>query len=100
MTLPLTQKDKQIQWIEEQIMEKLNNGWVLDGDCGSEVPFGFFGPERVGYDSAPTIPASLVRTLFEKGILGPCTPGRKISYLSTHSETACSFVLSPKGLGV
>ena len=69
------------EWTEQEIVDKLDQGWVLNGDMGKETPFGFIDREPSGFNSYPTIPASIVRKLSEKGVLEPSPlPGRTISY--------------------
>jgi len=68
-------------WTENQVVDKLDLGWVLFGDSGSEVPFGLLDPSDLIGGSVPTIPAGLVQSLFSKGLLDPdSSPGRLIKY--------------------
>ena len=68
------------EWSEELLIRKLREGFVLHGDCGSEVPLGLIDAQHGTTGPALTIPAKLVRRLFGRGIIGPCSPGEAILY--------------------
>ena len=66
---------------EQEIVDKLHQGWMLHGDIGAQAPFGFIDPDARGFSSFPTVPADVVRTLSDRGLLSPSPlPGRTIKY--------------------
>ena len=68
-------------WTEREVIEKLNEGWLLSGDVGADAPFGLINPEQTRADRVPSIDVEIVRTLHEKGILVPAAvPGKKMMY--------------------
>jgi len=68
-------------WTERDVIEKLDEGWLLSGDIGAGVPFGLINPAQTRADSVPSIEIEIVRALHEKGILVPAAvPGKKMMY--------------------
>jgi len=68
-------------WTEREVIEKLNEGWLLSGDVGADAPFGLINPEQTRADFVPSIDVEIVRALHEKGILVPAAvPGKKMMY--------------------
>jgi hypothetical protein len=68
-------------WTERQVMEKLNEGWLLSGDIGADAPFGLINPGQTQAHFVPAIDAQIVRKLHEKGVLVPtAVPGKKMMY--------------------
>jgi hypothetical protein len=68
-------------WTEREVIEKLNEGWLLSGDVGADAPFGLINPEQTRADFVPRIDVEIVRALHEKGILVPAAvPGKKMMY--------------------
>lgn len=75
-------------WTEDEVINKLNEGWALSGDMASEAPFGFINPSRQILTALPAIPANLVRRLYSNGLLTPeAQPGKKYMYrLNPHAK--------------
>jgi hypothetical protein len=68
-------------WTEREVIEKLDEGWLLSGDIGADAPFALINPSQTRADFVPNIEVVLVRTLHEKGALVPAAvPGKKIMY--------------------
>ena len=68
-------------WTEREVMEKLNEGWLLSGDIGADAPFGLINPGQTRADTVPQIDAQIVRELHKKGVLVPAAvPGKKMMY--------------------
>jgi hypothetical protein len=68
-------------WTELDIINKLNEGWALSGDIGSDSAFGFINPSRQVLATLPAIPADIVRRLSVMGVLTPDPhPGKKYMY--------------------
>ena len=68
-------------WTEREVMEKLNEGWLLSGDIGADVPFGLINPAQTRPGAVPQIEAQIVRKLHKKGVLVPAAvPGKKMMY--------------------
>ena len=68
-------------WTEREVIEKLNEGWLLSGDVGADAPFGLISPEQTRADFVPSIDVEIVRALHEKGILVPAAVrGKKMMY--------------------
>src|SRR5260370_13981920 len=68
-------------WTEREVIEKLNEGWLLSGDVGADAPFALINPGQVRADSVPRIEFEIVRALHEKGVLVPAAvPGKKMMY--------------------
>ena len=68
-------------WTEREVMEKLNEGWLLSGDIGADAPFGLINPGQTRADTVPQIDAQIVRELHKKGVLvPPAVPGKKMMY--------------------
>jgi hypothetical protein len=68
-------------WTEQDVIEKLDEGWLLSGDIGADAPFGLINPAQTRADFVPSIEVVLVRLLQEKGALVPApAPGKKIMY--------------------
>jgi len=65
-------------WTEGEVIEKLNEGWLLSG---ADAPFALINPGQVRADSVPRIEVEIVRALREKGVLVPAAgPGKKMMY--------------------
>ena len=68
-------------WTEREVMEKLNEGWLLSGDVGGDAPFGLINPQQTRVDAVTGIGVEIVRELHKKGILLPAAvPGKKMMY--------------------
>ena len=68
-------------WTERDVIEKLNEGWLLSGDVGADAPFALINPSQVRANSVPSIEVEIVRALHEKGALVPAAaPGKKMIY--------------------
>ena len=68
-------------WTEREVMEKLNEGWLLSGDIGADAPFGLINPRQTQAHFVAGIDAQIVRKLHEKGVLVPtAVPGKKMMY--------------------
>ena len=68
-------------WTEREVIEKLNEGWLLSGDVGADAPFGLINPEQTRADFVLRIEVEIVRALHERGILVPAAvPGKKMMY--------------------
>ena len=68
-------------WTEQDVIEKLAEGWLLSGDVGADAPFGLINPAQTRVNSVPSIEVEIVRALHEKGILVPAAvPGKKMMY--------------------
>ena len=68
-------------WTEREVMEKLNEGWLLSGDIGADVPFGLINLAQTRPGAVPQIEAQIVRKLHKKGVLVPAAvPGKKMMY--------------------
>jgi hypothetical protein len=68
-------------WTEREVIEKLNDGWLLSGDVGADTPFGLINPAQTRANLVPQIEAGLVRELHRKGVLVPGpVPGKKMMY--------------------
>jgi hypothetical protein len=69
------------RWTERDIIDRLQDGWVLEGDIESDEPFVFIYP--LTYAPAvlpfPTVPSALVRSLAEAGEI-VSMPGRIARY--------------------
>jgi hypothetical protein len=68
-------------WTEREVVEKLNEGWLLSGDIGADAPFGLINPGQTRAAAVPQIEAQIVRELHKKGVLVPAAlPGKKMMY--------------------
>jgi hypothetical protein len=68
-------------WTEQDVIEKLNEGWLLSGDVGADAPFRLINPSQTRADFVPSIEVVVVRVLHEKGALVPtAVPGKKMMY--------------------
>ena len=68
-------------WSEREVMEKLNEGWLLSGDVGVDARFGLINPGKTRGDVVPGIEIEIVRELHKKGVLVPAAvPGKKMMY--------------------
>jgi hypothetical protein len=68
-------------WTERDVIEKLNEGWLLSGDVGADTPFALINPVQVRADSVASIEVEIVRALHEKGVLVPAAvAGKKMMY--------------------
>ena len=68
-------------WTEREVMEKLNEGWLLSGDVGADARFSLINPSQTRADHVPGIEVQVVRELHKKGVLLPAAvPGKKVMY--------------------
>ena len=68
-------------WTEPEVMEKLNEGWLLSGDVGADARFSLINPGQTRADLVPGIEVEIVRELHKKGVLVPAAmPGKKMMY--------------------
>ena len=68
-------------WTEREVMQKLNEGWLLSGDIGANAAFGLINPGQTRADIVPRIDVEIVRELHKKGVLTPpALPGKKMMY--------------------
>jgi len=68
-------------WTEQDVIEKLDEGWLLSGDIGDDAPFGLINPSQSRADYVPSIEVVIVRALHEKGALVPtAVTGKKMMY--------------------
>jgi hypothetical protein len=68
-------------WTEREVMEKLNEGWLLSGDIGADSPFSLINPGQTQADFVPRIEVEIVKGLHKKGVLVPAAvPGKKMMY--------------------
>ncbi len=68
-------------WTEREVVEKLNEGWLLSGDIGAESPFGLINPGQTRPGNVPQIDAEIVRKLHKQGFLVPAAVrGKKMMY--------------------
>ena len=66
-------------WTEREVMEKLNEGWLLSGDVGAHARFGLINPGKTRADLVPGIEVEIVRELHKKAVLVPAAvPGKKM----------------------
>jgi len=66
---------------EREVVEKLNEGWLLSGDISKDAPFGLINPGQTRVDAVPRIDAQIVRKLHKQGVLVPtAVPGKKMMY--------------------
>ena len=70
-----------ITWTEREVMEKLNEGWLLSGDVGVDARFSLINPSQTRAGVVPGIEIEIVRELHKKGVLVPAAvPGKKMMY--------------------
>jgi hypothetical protein len=68
-------------WTEQEVMEKLNEGWLLSGDIGGDARFDLINPGQTRADFVRGIQVEIVRELHKKGLLSPAAvPGKKMMY--------------------
>jgi hypothetical protein len=69
------------RWSEQQILDRLRAGWVLEGDLASDEPFVFIYPltHRRAKLPFPTVPSSIVHFLAEAKEIIPA-PGQPSRY--------------------
>ena len=68
-------------WTEPEVMDKLNEGWLLSGDVGADARFRLINPGQTRADLVPGIEVEIVRELHKKGVLVPAAmPGKKMMY--------------------
>jgi len=66
---------------EQEVIAKLDEGWLLSGDTAEDTPFGLIDPNPRTAGWCPMVPADLVRGLFDSGILTQKPrPGKVVSY--------------------
>ena len=58
-------------WTEQEVMEKLNEGWLLSGDVGADARFALINPGQTRADLVPGIAVEIVRELHKKEVLVP-----------------------------
>jgi hypothetical protein len=74
-------------WTEQDVIEKVNEGWLLSGDFGADAPFGLINPSQTRADFLPNIEVTIVRALHERGALVPAAvPGKKMMYRKNPSH--------------
>ena len=75
-------------WTEQDVIEKLSEGWLLSGDIGADAPFSLINPSQTRADFVPSIEIAIVRTLLERGDLVPAAvPGKKMMYRRNPRQT-------------
>jgi hypothetical protein len=68
-------------WTEREVIEKLNEGWLLSGDIGANAPFSLINPGQTRADLVSGIDVEIVKELHKKGMLVPAlVPGKKMMY--------------------
>ena len=68
-------------WTELEVIEKLNEGWLLSGDISADAPFSLINPGQTRADVVARIEVEMVRELHRKGVLVPAAmPGKKMMY--------------------
>jgi hypothetical protein len=68
-------------WTEQDVIEKLNEGWLLSGDIGADASFSLINPGQTRADFVPSIEVVIVRTLHKRGALVPeAVHGKKMMY--------------------
>ena len=50
-------------WTEQDVIEKLDEGWLLSGDIGGDAPFGLINPSQTRADFVRSIEVVIVRAL-------------------------------------
>ena len=73
-------------WTEQEIIDQLNRGWVLEGDIDSDEPFTFIYPltHSPAKPPFPAIPSAMVRSLADAGEIVP-SPGPTLRYWKLRS---------------
>ena len=70
-------------WTKREVIEKLDEGWLLSGDVGKNARFRIVNPGQTRSDISLDleIEAAIVRELHENGVLAPLpVPGKKMMY--------------------
>jgi hypothetical protein len=68
-------------WTRQELLGKLDEGWLLSGDVGSDVTFRIINPGQNRVDLAFGVDAAIVREFHEHGMLAPLpVPGKKMMY--------------------
>jgi hypothetical protein len=68
-------------WTKQELIAKLNEGWLLSGDVASDATFRIVNPGQNRLDIAFGIEAAVVRELHENGFLAPSPVfGKKMMY--------------------
>ena len=68
-------------WTKRELIEKLDEGWLLSGDVGKESSFRIINPAQTRTDIPSGVAASIVRELHEAGLIAPPpVPGKKMIY--------------------
>jgi hypothetical protein len=68
-------------WSEEEVMEKLNEGWLLSGDVTRDAQFSLINPHQTRADRVAGIDVKVVHELHRKGLLVPePVAGKKMMY--------------------
>ena len=68
-------------WTEQDVIEKLDEGWLLSGDIGADAFFSLINPGQTRSDFVPSIEVVIVRALHERDALVPAAvPGKKMMY--------------------
>jgi hypothetical protein len=56
---------------EEELMQRLRDGWSLSGDISKEAPFSLLNPQYTLQAKIATIPVAMVRKLSYRRLLKP-----------------------------
>jgi len=56
---------------EEEVLQRLGEGWSLSGDISKEAPFSLLNPQRGLQARIAMIPAAMVRELSYRRLLKP-----------------------------
>lgn len=68
-------------WTKQQLLVKLDEGWLISGDVGSDATFRIVNPGQNHVTLAFGVEAAVVRELHEHGMLAPSpVPGKKMMY--------------------
>lgn len=68
---------------KRDVIAKLRAGFKIDGDPGSDTPCALIDPSQTGTDSAPLVPADMLRELLEDGIMADTAgTGRRLFKLA------------------
>jgi hypothetical protein len=68
-------------YTEEEILQRLGEGWSLSGDISKEAPFSLLNPQYTLQAKIAVIPVALVRQLSYRRLLKPDPmPGKKAMY--------------------
>jgi len=56
---------------EEEVLQRLGEGWSLSGDISKEAPFSLLNPQHTLQAKIATIPVAMVRQLSYRRLLKP-----------------------------